>query len=66
MEGRPGSANYPNVPLRPILSMIGSAQHELAKWLSEVLDPVLQKYSKHCIMDSFTFAEFMQNLNKMV
>ena len=39
----------PNVPLRPIMSMIGSAQHELAKWLSEVLDPVLQKYSKHCI-----------------
>ena len=43
--------------------MIGSAQHELAKWLSEVLDPVPRKYSKHCIKDSFTFAEFMQNLN---
>ena len=24
----------PNVSLRPILSMIGSAQHKLAKWLS--------------------------------
>ena len=34
-----------------------------AQWLSEVLDPVLQQYSKHCIKDSFTFAEFMQNLN---
>ena len=62
MYGLP-KIHKPNVPLRPILSMIGSAQHELAKWLSEVLDPVLQKYSKHCIKDSFTFAEFMQNLN---
>ena len=61
MYGLP-KIHKPNVPLRPILSMIGSAQHELAKWLSEVLDPVLQKYSKHCIKDSFTFAEFMQNL----
>ena len=62
MYGLP-KIHKPNVPLRPILSMIGSAQHELAKWLSEVLDPVLQKYSKHCIKDSFTFAEFVQNLN---
>ena len=62
MYGLP-KIHKPNVPLRPTLSMIGSAQHELAKWLSEVLDPVLQKYSKHCIKDSFTFAEFMQNLN---
>ena len=42
--------------------MIGSAKHELAKWLSEVLDPVLQKYSKHCVKNSFMFAELMQNL----
>ena len=62
MYGLP-KIHKPNVPLRPILSMIGSAQHELAKWLSAVLDPVLQKYSKHCIKDSFTFAEFMQNLD---
>ena len=62
MYGLPKIHNA-NVSLRPIFSMIGSAQHELAKWLSEVLDPVLQKYSKHCIKDSFTLAELMQNLN---
>ena len=44
------------------LSCLWLVQHN-TKWLSEVLDPVLQKYSKHCIEDSFTFAEFMQNLN---
>ena len=30
-----------DLPLRPILSMIGSAQHSLAKWLTSMLDPVL-------------------------
>ena len=62
MYGLP-KIHKPNVPLRPILSMIGSAQHKLAKWLSEVLDPVPQKYSKRCIKDSFMFTEFIQNLN---
>ena len=62
MYGLP-KIHKPNIKLRPILSLIGSAQHKLAKWLSEVLDPVLKKYSKHCIKDSLTFAEFMQNLN---
>ena len=52
-----------NVPCRPILSMIGSAQHELAKFLSALLQPVLRRYSNNCIQDSFTFAENMQKLN---
>ena len=25
-----------NIPLRPVSSMIGSSQHELAKWLAEI------------------------------
>ena len=45
-----------NIPLRPILSMIGSSQHELAKWFAEILVPVLKLYSSHCAKDSFTFA----------
>ena len=51
-----------NTPLRPILSMIGSAQHELAKWLSEVLKPVTDHYSTFCVRDSFTFANEVQLL----
>ena len=46
-----------DVPLRPILSMTGSAQHQLAQWLTSVIDPVLSFYSTHCISDSFTFAD---------
>ena len=52
-----------DTPFRPILSMIGSSQHELAKWLAEILAPVLNSYSSHCIKDSFTFANFIQNCN---
>ena len=43
--------------LRPILSMIGLAQHSLAKWLMSILDLVLLLYSTNCIQDSFTFAQ---------
>ena len=40
--------------------MVGSAQHELAKWLTEVLQPVTLKYSTYVIKDSFTFAGALQ------
>ena len=44
-----------DVPLRPILSMTGSAQHELSKWLTCLLQPVLQDLSANCVSDSLTF-----------
>ena len=53
----------PGTPLRPILSMIGSAQHELAKWLSNVLTPVLEHYSTNTIKDSFTFVKLINDSN---
>ena len=42
-----------DAPLRPILSMIGSPQHRLAKFLAQVLKPVQEYYCKHQITDSF-------------
>ena len=50
-------------PLRPILSMTGSSHHELGKWLAGLLQLVLERFSSHCISDSFTFAKTMQNLD---
>ena len=41
--------------------MASSAQHELARWLNELLKPVLDKYSKHVVKDSFTFCEALRN-----
>ena len=51
-----------SIPLRPILSMVGSSQHELAKWLCTILQPVLDRYSSRCIKNSFTFAKTSQDL----
>ena len=52
-----------DVPLRPILSMTGLAQHQLAKYLSSLLEPVLTLYSSNCIRDSFTFADIIKTSN---
>ena len=52
-----------NMPLRPILSMTSSAQHQLAKYLSSFLQPVLFLYSSNCILDSFTFADIIKFFN---
>lgn len=49
------------MPLRPILSMVNSAQHELAKWLTVIIQPVLDFYSTYCLKDSFSFAEFIRS-----
>ena len=43
------------LPLRPILSVIGSAQHKLAQYLSRLLQPVSDRCSSFCVKDSFTF-----------
>ena len=49
--------------LRPILSMTSSSLHELGKWLADLLQSVLERFSSHCISDLFTFAKTMQNLD---
>ena len=41
--------------------MTGSSYHELSKWLASLLEPVLKRFSTHCIRDSFTFADAIQN-----
>ena len=46
--------------MRPILSMVNAPQHAMAKWLTEVLQPVLTKYSEHVVKDSFQFCSTIQ------
>ena len=48
--GLPKMHNPKPIPLRPILSMAGSAsaEHGLARWLPEVIRPVLNRYSSCC------------------
>ena len=41
--------------------MTSSAQHQLAKYLSFLLQPVFSLYSSNCILDSFTFADIIKS-----
>ena len=62
MYGLPKVHKPEPIPLRPILSLVGSAQHELARWLAEVVhaQPVLARYSSNVIKDSFGFCADLQ------
>lgn len=53
----------PNVPMRPILSMIRSPTHELAKILTSLLSPVKEKLCKYSVKDTFSFIEKVKHLN---
>ena len=47
--------------LRPIISSIGTYNYNLAKFLNELLDPVIPK--EHCTKDSFSFSEEIQQVS---
>ena len=47
-------------PLRLILSMTGSPQYCVSRWICELLEPVLVKYSTHCVKDSFEFVDLLK------
>ena len=52
----------PNVPLRPILDMSNSPYHSLAKWLTEILEPIRRELAVYSLKDSFQFVELIQHL----
>ena len=50
-------------PLKPILSMVGSAQHSHTKWLADIVEPVVQLRFQHCIRDLFNFTHQIHNIS---
>ena len=52
-----------DISLHPILSMVGSLRHELAKFLMVTLQPVLELYSPFCIQDSSSFTQLIRQLD---
>ena len=50
------------MPCCLIFSIIGSAQHELAKFFTALLQPLLKLYSTNCINDFFSFVKMIQQL----
>ena len=59
MHGLP-KVHKEGVSLRPMLSMIGSPQHALAKWLCGLLKPVNKFYTHRCVKASFAFADLVK------
>ena len=47
--------------LRPIISSISTYNYNLAKFLTELLDPIISK--EHCAKDSFSFCEEIQQVS---
>ena len=61
MYGLPKVHKTEPIPLRPILSMVGCAQHEMARWLAEILQPVLNRFSTLLVKDSFEFCKVLRD-----
>ena len=57
MYGLPKIHKPESVPLRPVMSMVGSAHPELALGLADLLQPVLERFSAHTVKDSFAFGD---------
>lgn len=52
-----------NIPVCPFLSMTEFVLHKLAKYMSELLKPVLGIHSKYISMDSFFFCKLYSKLS---
>ena len=55
------SNDFQDLSFRPIVSSIATYNFNLAKFLSELLDPVIP--NEYCAKDSFTFCEEIQRVN---
>ena len=53
----------PGTPLRPVLDMVNSPYHALAKWLCSRLEPVKKVLSQHCVRDVFEFVNMVKDMN---
>ena len=52
-----------DVTLRPILYMVNSQYHTLAKWLIRLLKQVTREIKAHKLQDTFQFIDENQDLN---
>lgn len=50
-----------NIPLRPILSCVGSPIQPLAKYVANILNRVFSSFNKFRIKDTFQFSEDINN-----
>ena len=55
------SNDFQHLSFRPIVTSIATNNYNLAKFLSELLDPVIR--NEYCAKDSFTFCEEIQGVS---
>ncbi|MGL4482492.1 MAG: reverse transcriptase domain-containing protein [Lactococcus garvieae] len=53
----------PEVPLRPIVDMCNSPYHQVARWLTQILEPVRKDISKHSLRDTFELIRTIEDVN---
>ena len=53
------------VPLRPILSMSGSPQYRISKWLCGMLKPVVNYYGTRCVQDGLFLVTQLNRPNSL-
>ena len=53
----------PDIPLRPILSMVNSPTYNLSKFVNQVLQPVREAVSSKTVSDSFDFVSRIRALD---
>ncbi|VDP40779.1 unnamed protein product [Schistosoma margrebowiei] len=50
-------------PLKPLMSMVNSPYHKIARWLADKLEPLRQRLATYTLKDSFVFADSMNHIN---
>ncbi|CAH8432023.1 unnamed protein product [Dicrocoelium dendriticum] len=53
----------PDTPLRPILDMRNSPYHNIAQWLTKMLNPIRQMIAPHRLADTFQFINEIRDMN---
>ena len=62
MYGKP-KTHKANIPMRPILSMIGSPYHKVAQWLNDMLSPVKESLNKHILKGTDELIGHLRGVN---
>nr|CAH8859853.1 unnamed protein product [Trichobilharzia regenti] len=52
-----------NVPLRPVIEMVNSPYHQIAKWLADILEPVKRHMTRYSLKDTFDFIDSVKDVN---
>ena len=53
------------IPMRPIPSMVNALQYQMAKWLTEILQPVVAKFGGRTLKGTFQFCDDILTVSRL-